>query len=154
MAITLSKALTSATTVLYASAVLPATFDEAGYEGLTWTALAECNNIGQIGGTVAMQQHRPIDTGLVVKIPSSRDEGTAEITMAKHKGADVTLLQNAFEDRAPIALKIVYPAALGTTAYTAGYISTNVTTIGTSDSILEFRTTFDLAVPLLEVETA
>lgn len=152
MAITLSKALTSATTVLYASAAMPATFDEVGYSALTWTPIAEVNNIGQVGGTVAMQQHRPIDTGLVVKIPSSRDEGSAEITMAKHVGADVTLLQTAFDNRTPVALKIVYPAALGMTAYTAGYISTNVTTIGNADSILEFRTTFDLAVPLLEVE--
>lgn len=151
MAVTTSKALTSATTKFYASAALPTSFDEAGYEALTWTAISEISNIGQIGGTLTMVEHRPVDTGQVVKVPASRNEGTAEITMAKHKGTDVTLLQTAFENRAPIAVKIEYPTILGLVAYTTGYITTNVTTVGGADSILELRTTFDLATPLLEV---
>jgi hypothetical protein len=151
MSITASKAITSATTKLYASAALPTTYDKAGYEILTWTAISDVNNIGSIGGTVSMQKHMPIDSGTVVKIPGSRDEGSAEITMAKHQSSDTQLLQTAFDSRSPVALKIVYPTALGVTAYTTGYVSTAVTTIGTSDTILEYKTTVDLATPVIEV---
>lgn len=143
--------MTSATTTLYASATLPTTYDKTGYEALTWTKISEVNNVGAIGGTNSMQKHMPIDTGTVVKIPGSRDEGSAEITMAKHQGSDTTLLQTAFDARTPIALKIVYPTALGVTAYTTGYVATNVTTIGTSDTILELKTTVDLATKILEI---
>lgn len=142
---------TAATTKLYASATLPTTLDEVGYEALTWTPIAEINNVGQVGGNFQMVEHRPVDTGLVVKLPGSRNEGTAEIVMAKHAGADVTLLQTAFKNRARIALKIEYPAALGGNAYTTGYVTSNVVTIGGSDNIIELRTTFDLASELLEV---
>lgn len=142
---------TAATTKLYASAALPATPNEAGYEALTWTLISEVNNIGQIGGNFQMVEHRPVDTGLVVKLPGSRNEGTAEIVMAKHTGTDVTLLQTAFAARARIAVKIEYPAQLGGIAYTTGYVTSNVVTIGGSDSIIELRTTFDLASELLEV---
>lgn len=142
---------TAATTKLYASATLPATYDAAGYAALTWTAIAEINNIGQVGGNFQMVEHRPVDTGLVVKLPGSRNEGTAEIVMAKHSGTDVTLLQTAFKDRARIAVKIEYPTQLGGVAYTTGYVTSNVVNIGGSDSIIELRTTFDLASELLEV---
>lgn len=144
MATITSKAMTSATTKLYASAALPATYDVAGFEALTWTLISEVSNIGAIGGTNSVQQHRPIDTGVVVKIAGSTDYGTAEVTMARHSGTDVTLLQTAFANRAVIALKVVYPAALGETEYFTGIVTTNVTTIGGSDSILELRTTVDV----------
>jgi len=142
--------VTSATTTLYASAALPTTYDQTGYEALTWDQVSMVNNIGDIGGTVSMQKFTGMD-GVVVKIPGSRDEGQAAVTMAKHAGTDVSLLQTAFDNRTPVAIKIVYPTALGITVYTTGYVSTNVTTIGTSDTIMELKTTIELAKPLLEV---
>lgn len=149
-----SKAMTSATTTIYASAALPTTYDEAGFAALTWTKISEVNNIGAIGGTNSVQQHRPIDSGVVVKIAGSTDYGTAEVTMARHKDTSVTLLQNAFKNRTPIAFKVVYPALLATTEYFTGIVTTNVTTIGGSDSILELRTTVDVNNEIIVDETA
>lgn len=152
MATITSSAMTSATTTLWASAALPATYDEAGFEALTWTKISEISNLGAIGGTNSVQQHRPIDTGVVVKIAGSTDYGTAEVTMARHAGTDVSLLQTAFRNRAVISLKVVYPAALGEIEYFTGIVTTNVTTVGGSDSILELRTTVDVNNEVITVE--
>lgn len=147
-----SKAMTSATTTLWVSAALPATYDKIGFEALTWTKVSEINNIGSVGGTTSVQQHRPVDTGYVVKLAGSQDMGTAEITMAKHKDVAVTLLQTAFANRQPISVKIVYPVAMDTTSYFTGIVTTNVTTVGGSDSILELRTTIDINNEVIEIE--
>jgi len=139
-----SLAQTSATTTLYVSATLPATYDTATFAALTWVKVAEISSIGAYGGKTAVVKHIPVDTATVVKRSGSQDFGTINLTMARHSGADFTALTAAFSDRQPRAFKVALPTALAQTDYFTGIVTSNVTNIGNADKILESQVDIEL----------
>jgi hypothetical protein len=139
-----SKSLTSATTALYISASLPATYDSTGFTALTWIAVGEISSYGAFGGKTNIVKFTPVDTNTVAKRGGSQDFGAIALTLARHTGADVTAMNNAFIDRQPRAFKIVYPTALGQTDYFTGIVVENTTNIGNSDKILEANVNIEI----------
>jgi hypothetical protein len=147
-----SSAITSATTKLYFSPTLPATFDSAGYTAVTgWVLVSEVSNIGQFGGKTSVQKHIPVDTATVVKRAGSVDYGTMSLTLARHKGADFTGLVSAFNSRASISFKVVYPTALGDVEYFTGIVTGVPTNIGNADAILQSNVDVELDSPVITV---
>ncbi len=72
---------TSAGTILSVSAGIPATFNEAGYEALTFTAVGEVTDMGEFGREYALVTHNPIDTRGTQKFKGSFNEGTMSLTL-------------------------------------------------------------------------
>lgn len=147
-----SSAITSATTKLYFSPTLPATFDSSGYTAVTgWLLIGEISSLGTYGGKVSVQKHIPIDTATVVKRSGSVDYGTMSITAARHKGTDVTALTTAFNARASGSFKVVLPTALGDTDYFTGIITSIQTNAGNADQILQSNIEVELDSPVITV---
>lgn len=76
-------AMTSAGTTLGISAANPATFDEAGFEALTYTPIGEITSIdGDIGRVYNVVTHNPLATRATVKKKGSYNSGSATIPIA------------------------------------------------------------------------
>ena len=147
-----SLAITSATTKLYFSPTLPATFDSSGYTAVTgWVLIGEVSSLGTYGGKTSVQKHIPIDTATVVKRAGSVDYGTMSITAARHKGADITALTTAFAARTSGSFKIVLPTVLGDTDYTTGIVTSMQTNVGNADQILQSNIEVELDSPVITV---
>jgi hypothetical protein len=147
-----SLATTSATTKLYISPTLPATFDSAGYTAVTgWILIGEISSLGTYGGKTSVQKHIPIDTATVVKRAGSVDYGTMSITAARHVGTDITALKTAFTSRASSSFKVVLPTALGDTDYFTGIVTSMQTNAGNADQILQSNIEVELDSPVITV---
>ena len=76
-------AMTSAGTTLAISAGAPATFNEAGFEALTFTEIGEITDIGgDIGRVYNLVTHTPLANRSTRKYKGSYNSGSATITLA------------------------------------------------------------------------
>lgn len=75
-------ARSSAGTALGISASAPTTFDETGYEALTFTNVAEITDLGEFGREYALVTHNPIGSRGTVKKKGSFNEGTMALQLA------------------------------------------------------------------------
>lgn len=72
---------TSAGSTLKISAATPATFDAAGYAALTFTAVGEITNFGELGRVYALVTHNPVGNRGTVKKKGSFNEGTMDLQL-------------------------------------------------------------------------
>lgn len=76
-------AMPSAGTTLGISAGDPATFDETGFEALSFTAIGEITDIGgDIGRVYNLVTHNPMATRATVKKKGSYNSGSMTLTLA------------------------------------------------------------------------
>lgn len=61
------------------SAGVPATFDESGYDALSYTAVGEVTNLGEFGAEWQIQSRNPIAIKGTPKVKTSRDPGGVSI---------------------------------------------------------------------------
>lgn len=79
-------AQTNAGTILGISAGNPATFDEAGFEALSFTPIGEITDIGgNFGRVYAKVEHKPLATRATQKFKGSYDSGSGTVTLALDK---------------------------------------------------------------------
>lgn len=140
-----STAVTSATTKLSMSATLPTSYDITGFGAVaSWTPIGLVDDMGQLGGTTAVVNHTPVDTGVVTKRAGSVNYGTQTLKLARHAGADMDAVRVAFKNRTPVAFKLQYPTAMGEIDYYTGIITSCTTTVGNADAILEMNITVEV----------
>lgn len=98
--------------VLYGSATIPATFDQAGYEStdLVWTRIGDIENYGNHGGTKTITEFTPVDTATVAKVGGSKNYGTMALMIGKvYSDAGQQMLNTAFESsNTHYSFKLVY----------------------------------------------
>lgn len=76
-------AMTSAGTVLGISAGIPATFDDDGFEALTFATIGEITDIsGELGRSYTAVTHNPLATRGTGKLKGSYNSGSATVTLA------------------------------------------------------------------------
>ena len=87
---------------------LPATYNQAGYEALSWTVIGEVTGVPMVGESNAVVTHSPLDTIDVEKFPGSRNFGSAVIPMALD---DADAGQTAAEGqlRNNVSFRIAFP---------------------------------------------
>jgi len=73
---------TAAGVTLGISLVPPATFDQVGYDALTFNPVGEVTNIGEFGEEVNLVTHNPLSTKVTEKGKGSRNRGTLNPSMA------------------------------------------------------------------------
>jgi hypothetical protein len=71
---------TAGTTVAL-SAGVPATFNQAGYAALSYTAVGEITNIGEFGREFALILHNPVSTRGTKKLKGSYNEGQLSVQL-------------------------------------------------------------------------
>ena len=108
---TVPVTLTGATLAI--SAVLPATYDAAGYAGtaMVYTLIGEIDNFGNHGGTKTVTEFTDVATGTVTKLAGSKNYGTMSLMMAHvPTNAGQAILETAFESTARYSAKLTYPS--------------------------------------------
>ncbi len=101
---------TSAGTVLGIVAGQPATFNEAGYEALTYAAIGEITDGGSHGRAYAEVTHNPIGTRGTQKFKGSFNEGTKTLQMAiSEDDAGQIVLKAALNSDNDYSFRVLYP---------------------------------------------
>lgn len=77
-----STAQTAAGSKLYVSSTLPATYDEAGFEALTWVEVGEVTEIPSFGKVFNIVNHNPLGNRQTVKRKGSYDNGSIDVPYA------------------------------------------------------------------------
>ena len=137
-------AMTSAGTTLGISASAPATFDEVGFEALSFTDIGEVTNIGgNIGRQYNTVKHNPLASRATVKKKGSYDSGSVTIQLAIDRNDAGQVLANAaLISDADYAFKMTLQD--GSVTYFQGIVTAFPTTPGGVDSITEGQITIEI----------
>jgi len=101
---------TSAGTTLGVVAALPATYDEAGFDALTFLTVGEITEIPAFGSVYNLITHSPLGERRVVKRKGSVNDGTLTLNFAADADdAGQTALKTAHTSDTEISVAITYP---------------------------------------------
>ena len=99
---------TSAGAIISLSAGVPGTFDATGYAALTYTALGEATDIGELGRVYTVVTHNPVGNRSTQKLKGSFDEGKLTLALGLDEAdAGQILAQAALLLDVPYAFKIL-----------------------------------------------
>lgn len=99
---------TSAGTILSTSAGVPSTFDSTGYGALTWTAIGEVTDLGELGREYTLVTHNPVGNRSTQKYKGSFNEGKMSLKIGfDFADAGQVLLKAALLLDTPYAFKMV-----------------------------------------------
>lgn len=73
---------TSAGSILKLSAGVPATFNQAGYQALTYTAVGEITDFGEFGREYNLVTHNPVGNRSTQKFKGAFNEGAMTLQLA------------------------------------------------------------------------
>lgn len=135
---------------------LPATYDQLGYEALTFVVVGEVGSIGEFGGESQIVEWTPLATGIVDKRPGSTNYGDSSITYARDASdAGQILLQSGFDganNRLPHSFRISHPT-IGDLYFT-GVITSAKYNVADANSIYQGASTTALTSKPLHVAAA
>lgn len=127
---------TAAGTTIGISAAIPASFDETGYEALTFTDIGEITDGGSHGRTYAEVTHNPLGTRGTQKHKGSFNEGNKTLQLAiDPKDAGQVLANEALDSDDNFSFSVAYPG--GDIDYFQAKVMSFTTTTATVDSMRE-----------------
>lgn len=91
---------------------IPLTFDEAGYEAsaVVFTTIGEVETMGPYGVTRQVIEFTPVDTGIVTKMPGSKNYGNMEATLGNvPANAGQAIVKAASESNNHYSVRVTYP---------------------------------------------
>ncbi len=149
----MSNAYTSLGTALAVTTSAPATYDEAGYEALTYTSIGEITSVGEFGATAAVVTHDPLALGYTVKRKGQINYGTLALQMARDVSDAGQIILKAGADGASKytvhTWRITHQSGL--VQYFTGMVFGYTTNVGGSNQIVGASTTIELDRPILDV---
>lgn len=149
----MSEAYTSLGTVVAVSTSAPATYDETGYEALTYTTVGEVTNVGEFGASAAVVNHDPLGLGYTVKRKGQINYGALSLQMARDiTDAGQVLLKAGADGAAKYTIhtwKITHQSGL--VQYFTGMVFSYTTNIGGTNQIVGASVTIELDRPILDV---
>lgn len=124
--------------VVSVSAAAPATYDQVGFEALTFTTVGEVTSVGEYGGSANEVEHTPLATGEIEVYKGVINNGSPSFEFA-NDGSDAgqILLQAGFNGAAKFTLhsfKVAYSD--GEIDYFTSYVFSFTKNPGGSDSIV------------------
>lgn len=133
-----SLVVTGTGTEYSVSAALPATYDEAGFDALTFTVVAEVISIPSVGPVFEQVDHKALDRRNVVKRKGSVDYGSTDLGLGWSPTDAGQVLLIAGADGANVdsvySHKIAYPT--GDVKYFTSQIFSYTTEVADTDSII------------------
>lgn len=135
---------TSAGTTLAISSAAPATFNQAGFEALSFTNIGEVTDIGgNIGRTYNVVKHNPLATRGTVKKKGSYDSGSATIQLALDRDdAGQLIARAALLSDSDYSFKLTEQD--GAVVYFRGQVTAFPTTYGGVDAIASGTITVEI----------
>lgn len=137
-------AMTSAGTILGISSAAPLTFNEAGFEALSFTDIGEITDIsGDIGRVYNLVTHNPLATRATQKFKGSYNSGSVSISLAIDRAdAGQILAKTALNSDADYSFKITFQD--GSVTYFRGKVMSFPVTPGNVDSITAGTITIEI----------
>jgi hypothetical protein len=135
-------------TLFYISATLPATYDLAGYEALTWTRIQAVRAIGDLGEAYETFDNNVIG-GIRSNVRSGKLPTTIELELIKIDDAGQDLLKAAFESKMSYSYRVL--AVDGVNYYFTAECATRFNNSGQSGTIADIKTTLQVDSRLLEI---
>ena len=93
-------------TKVYVSATLPADYEIATYDALTWTEVGMIESVPEMGPNASVGTFTPIGTGKVCKYLTTEDIGDIALPIAKTSDAGLVILEANERTGANIAFKV------------------------------------------------
>lgn len=153
-----TNSYTAAGAKLYVSSSAPATYDQSGYEALTWTEVGDVTDFGDFGKTFNLVTFMPIADRKTYKRKGSYNEGALTLQMARaaHIDAGQAIILAGANSDDSYSFKIAHNNVLtttGTVQYFPGQIM-SYTTSGFSgpDSIVTASVSVEIDGDFVEVD--
>lgn len=144
-----SGAFTSAGTKFYIGAVLPATYDQAGFEAVVWTEIGEIVDGGEYGRAYNLVTHNPLGDRRTVKRKGSYNDGTVALQLARvptDDGQDDLIVALDSDDSFPF--KVVLQDT--THQYFSAQVMSYTTNVGTVDQITAAAVSLEIDNDIIE----
>lgn len=150
----MSDVVSSVGTAVSVSANAPATYNEAGFEALSWSLVGELAELPAFGAEAALATHTPLKTGIVAKRRGSLNYGSVALTMAV-SDADTgqTVLQDAAEAAAGTDAQVSVKVVLvnGETQYFTAQVMSYKVNVGNADAITMAEVTLEIDNSVVKV---
>lgn len=139
----MSNAITAAGSKLFISASLPATYDAAGFEALTWTEVGEMTELPSHGKVYNIINHNPLATRQTIKRKGSYDNGEMTVPYAFDPTGDAgqALLEAAVDSDASYSFRIDIQNPAVNSEYFTAQVTSRPMIIGSVDSIVMMEST-------------
>lgn len=138
-----SQAITAAGSKLFVSSTLPATYNKAGFEALTWTEVGEVTEIPAFGKVYNIVTHLPLGSRQTIKRKGSFDNGDVDVPYAYDTDDDAgqVIMTAAVDSDNSYAFKVdIKDPALKSVYFTA-QVTSQPLTVGSTDSIVMMNST-------------
>lgn len=146
----MSKAFTSAGTTLGVSATAPATYDQAGFELLTFTEVGEITDLGEYGRQYNLVTHNPLGDRRTVKRKGSYNDGALSMQLARvPDDTGQVILINALDTDDSIACEITLQN--GDIQYFTAQVMSYTTGVGSVDQITNAACNLEIDNDIIEV---
>lgn len=146
----MSDAFTSAGTTLAVVASAPATYDQAGFEALTFVDVGEITDMGEFGRQYNLVTHNPLGDRRTVKRKGSYNDGSLPLQIARvpsDAGQAILLAGLASDDSVSCEVTLQD----GTKQYFTAQVMSYTTGIGSVDSITSASCTLEIDNDIIEV---
>lgn len=149
-----TEAFTSAGTTIGISANnSPATYNETGFDALTFTGIAEITDAGEFGRTYNLVTHLRLDERRTLKRKGSFNDGQMTLQLARvtsdvGQAALVTALDSDSDSSFEVTLQD------GTILYFTGQVLSYTTNVGNTDQITGSTVTVEITGDIVEVAPA
>lgn len=146
--------------------LLPATYDAAGYDALTWLEVGMIENVGEFGPDATIGTFTPLNTGVACKFMGTTDNGEITLSIAKTANdAGLAALIARQGNPESIAMKIQL-SKVGTTTgghtipakhqryFFPGLVKGARNTVGTGDDVVKVSTALVINGAIIEAAFA
>ena len=149
----MSNVFTSAGTTLGVVAAEPATYDQAGFEALTFETVGEITDMGEYGPEYEVVTHNPLDTRRTVKRKGTVNDGALTMQLGRDpSNAGQTILIAGVDGAARDTIhSFVVTLQDGTKQYSTGQIFSYTTNVGSVNQITGASVTVELDNQIIEV---
>lgn len=142
--------MTSAGSTFALSASIPATYDASGYNALTYTAVGEVTDVGEVGREYNLVNFNPLGTRITKKFKGSYQAGSITLQFGRDftDSGQILLGAAAFSDNT-YSFKITLQN--GKKLYFTGMVMSLKTNVGSVDQITSASAQIELHTDVVEV---
>lgn len=143
-------AMTSAGTTLAISATLPATYNETGFEAVSYTDIGEVVNLPEYGKASNLVTHNPLGDRKTYKFKGSYNNGSVTVQLAKDSddaGQVIVLAANDSDNSYSFEVTLND----GTVQYFTAKVMSYTTNVGTVDQITGSTMQLEIDSDIVEV---
>lgn len=142
--------MTTAGSTFGVSATLPATYNAVGFNALTYAAVGEVTDMGEVGSEYSLVNHSPISARRIQKLKGSYDAGAITLQYGRdYTDAGQSALATALGSDNSIAIRITLQN--GKKLYFQGLVTSFTTAVGSVDNVTGGSCTIELTNDVLEV---